>query len=132
MGIFLTVPKVRVAEAGMIVDTVACNADVAVGDAVALEGEIAVKALATSLSTMPAVGIVVEKPSATTCKINTEGFQDFSGLVAGDTYYVSETTAGAITNTPPSTPGSYQQTIGVAHTPTKLYVAIDYTLAKVT
>jgi hypothetical protein len=69
-----------------------------------------------------AVGFVsAAVSSGATATVNFEGtIAGLSGLVPGDTYFLSATTPGAITNTPPSASGSIVQSVGVAISDTEL------------
>ena len=53
------------------------------------------------------------------------GLKDISGLDAGDLFFLSATTAGAITKTPPSSAGQAVVRVGEAATNTKLSIQID-------
>ena len=53
------------------------------------------------------------------------GLKDISGLDAGDLFFLSATTAGAITATPPSAAGQAVVRIGEAATATKLSIQIE-------
>lgn len=117
----------------MVPGLYSCNALVNVSDAVYVSAANTVaRAKADQATTLPAVGIVISKPSATSCMVVYGGEVDvFSGLVAGSTYYVSVTTVGAITANPGGVPGQYQQRIGVAKDGNTLVVmAGDATLLK--
>lgn len=70
-----------------------------------------------TLASNPAVCVAV---SATLCRY--AGAWTTTGLTAGATYYVSPTTAGAITTTIPATSGQYIQRIGVAQSTTVLLI----------
>ena len=105
----------------------ACPIGVAVGEAVYLSGADAVdQAKADSVSTMPAIGLVASKPSAVRCIVRyNEEMGGLAGLSPTATYYVSETTAGAITATAPSAIGQVIQRVGVARSATRIVVLID-------
>lgn len=80
------------------------------------------KALGTSLGAAQAIGLSTGTilPGASG-PIQTDGlFIGFVGLTVGARYYLSSTTAGAITATPPSTPGSYVLKVGYAVSSTSL------------
>ena len=53
------------------------------------------------------------------------GLKDISGLDAGDLFFLSATTSGGITKTPPSTAGQAVVRIGEAATNTKLSIQIE-------
>lgn len=48
-----------------------------------------------------------------------------SGLNPGQLYYLSAVSAGAITTTPPSTPGHYVTRVGEAATPAQLIIQLE-------
>lgn len=104
----------------------ACPAGVAVGDAVYITGADAVdKADASAIGTSPAFGLVRFKPSTTECIVQSSGEMDvFAGLTAGDTYYLSASTPGGITNVTPGN-GETVQPLGFARNGTTLFVLID-------
>lgn len=118
-------------EATRIVITTPCSLDVAVNDWVALKGGVAVKAFATSLDRLPCVGVVIEKPWPGEARIMSMGMKLTTGLIADAVYYVSATIAGTITDLPPGTPGTYQQKVAIALSPTNVWVAIDQTIKNV-
>ena len=60
-----------------------------------------------------------------TVKVIVAGTIDLSGLDAGDLYFLSPTTAGAITLTPPSGSGQAVTRVGEAATTTKLATHIE-------
>ena len=97
-----------------------CAPAVAIGQAVYMSGANTVApALANSITTMPAIGVVVAKPSTTRCTVmrDTE-VSGFTGLTPGQNIYVSEVTAGLLTNTIPILIGARRQIMGVASSST--------------
>ena len=85
--------------------TGACFNTIAVGDLVYAAGSGKAMALADPFNTskMPAVGIVVSKPTPSSCVVQTSGVvSGLSGLIAGQYVFISR--AGRPTTTPP-TPG---------------------------
>jgi len=108
-----------------------CTATEVAGNAVYLSAaDTVAQADATDTTKMPAIGIIVSKPDATSCWVCHHGVvTGLSGLTAGSRYYVSET-AGAITTTPPTAGGSVVQIIGVAKSTTELIVmpCLDYSI----
>jgi hypothetical protein len=84
---------------------------------------------ATSVTTAPCVGFVTSKPTATSAIVQTNGFlTGFSGLVAGDTYFLA--VGGGITTTPPNTVGNIIQKLGIAISSTVIWVqpVLDFTI----
>ena len=84
-----------------------CSSGTVVGDAVYIAGSNLVQpAKANAQATMPAIGLVVSKVSSTHCFVRRLAETTvFSGLIPGDSYRISEITAGAITNVAPPAPG---------------------------
>ncbi len=103
-----------------------CPVAVSVGDAVFITGADAVdRADASSVATSPAFGFVRFKPSTTSCLVQSAGEMDaFGALVAGDTYYLSDSVPGGITNVAPSG-GPTVQPLAFARNATTLVILID-------
>ena len=64
----------------------------------------------------------------TTVKVIVVGLKTMSGLDAGDLYFLSPSTAGAITLTPPSSAGQAVVRLGEAATTTTLAIQIEPTI----
>jgi hypothetical protein len=110
-------------------ENVPCLAGVVVGDAVKIVSGTAEKAIGTSLVNANVLGIVVNKPTATLCDIQFAGLTPisvFSGsLTANGEYFLSESTAGLLTLTPPGTGGGYVLiSLGVAFDADRLRISI--------
>lgn len=76
---------------------------------------------------LPVIGMVVAKPTTTTCIIQTLGYLDgFTGLSEGETYYLDDD--GKITNVPTTTATEALYVIGVAKSSSRLELRIgsDY------
>lgn len=104
-----------------------CTATETVGDVVYIFGSNDVRqADATALSTSAAtVGIIISKPTATTCVVVTDGEAAvFGGLTPGAIYYVAKGSPGDITATPITAPGIVKA-VGKAKNATTLQVDID-------
>jgi len=88
------------------------------------------KANATSMATMPAVGVVTSFPDPLHCTIVMVGARGgFVGLVPGTSYYVDNAVPGGITSDVSSGPGPFVlgnviQKVGVAINPTTMLVAM--------
>lgn len=128
--------SILIAPAGPIVVTmidleIDCSSGTIVGDAVYISGsDLVAPAKADSLTTMPALGIVVRKTSLTHCFVRRLAETTiFSGLTPGASYRISEVIAGAITSAAPPAPGSLPlfvyQSIGWAVSPTNLAIDPD-------
>ena len=91
-----------------------CPTTVSVNDVVYQNGANSVsRALANTNATMPAIGLVISKPTTTTCIIARSGEISYAGLPTVDaSYYVSAVSAGAITTTPPSGANRVVQRVG--------------------
>ena len=111
----------------------ACTAGVGVGDFVRLTGNPGpeVEPADAYLQTkIPCVGVVVDKPTSTSCSVRTLGPASvFAGLTPGKVYWLNAT--GTIQSSPPAAPlGTirYAQAIGYALDATTLMVDIDPTV----
>lgn len=111
-------------------ETYDCPSTVAVRDVVYLSGAGTVdKARADSAATMPAIGVVLSKPSSTTCVVKAmDSVDGFTGLTADTLQYVSPTTAGALTETAPTTAGQLVQQVGFSRNTTTLVVQLGTTI----
>lgn len=107
-------------------DAYTCAAEVSVRDAVYLSGSGAVgKADANDPFKQPVVGLVVSKPTETTCRIIYYGeISGFTGLTVGVSCFLS-LTPGEITANPPTSPGSIIQKVGFARSSSTLVVFVD-------
>lgn len=113
-----------------------CGAGVAVGEWVYVSGaDTVTEADATALATMPSIGRVVYKPTATTCYVKNYGYAYDAAAnagfgdawVAGEEYFVSET-AGQITITAPPV---WPQFVGVAASTQRFKILIGPNLGLV-
>lgn len=96
-----------------------------VGDFVSvIDGKI-VPAKADALSTLPCIGVLVEKVDSENTTIINHGIVDMTGLTAGANYYISDIDAGKITTVVPAT---FVQKIGKSISSTKLWLDIDNTI----
>ena len=75
----------------------------------------------------PVLGIVMRLNALTgeTVKVIVIGLKELLGLDAGDLYFLSPSTAGAITLTPPSSAGQAVVRVGEANTSTKFAIRIE-------
>lgn len=101
-----------------------CPSGVSEGDFVYFTGSNSVDlADSTVLTKSPAVGVVVNKPTTTSCLLAHEGKIDlFSGLTPGSLYFLG--VSGAISSTAPSSVGEVVQRLGVAINVTSLLLTI--------
>ena len=65
------------------------------------------------------------KPAGASINVIVRGLLATSGLDAGDEYYLSAASAGAITKTAPSSSGQYLTRIGEAGTSTQLIIKLE-------
>ena len=106
-----------------IFDEATADQAVALGDIVYISGAGTVDlAKADAASTYKVVGVVtVAAALGGTAQFQTQGIAGgFSGLTAGDLYYLSAATAGSETSTAPSTVGQYVVFLGKAISATEL------------
>lgn len=104
-----------------------CPGAVAVGHVVYSTGAASVdKAKADSSTTMPAIGVVLSKPSPTTCIIAPVALlSGFGGLAANAKVYVSTSAAGAVQQARPTSFGHVTQAVGLAVSTTQVLFSID-------
>lgn len=79
----------------------------------------------TDASKVPAVGVIVEKSTATRCVVQVIGETSIFTTVPGDRYFIS--TSGTATNVPPTPSGSdlYQQLVGVGLESSRLLLSFN-------
>ena len=92
-----------------------CSVSVQLLDAVFIDAADSVdRANSSSISTMPVIGIVTEKPTSTTCKVQRNGaIAGFSGLTVKEAVFV-DTSDGGISTTIPIASNAIKQKIGIA------------------
>lgn len=110
-----------------------CAASVAVGQFVKLDGTAGPgvePADAFFVAKIPSIGVVVDKPTTTSCSVRTLGAAAvFSGLLAGKVYWLNA--LGTIDAAPPVAPlGTvrFAQAVGYALDSTTLMVDVDPTV----
>ena len=106
-----------------------CFENVPQGDAVyarASDGQVG-KAIASDTFDKALVAGIAEttKPAGQSVKVIVSGIVSTSGLNAGDQYFLSAASAGAIVETPPSTAGQYVTRVGEASTATQFAIRIE-------
>jgi hypothetical protein len=95
-----------------------------VGDVLYLVSSTYVKAIASAANTAEVVGVVSRVLDADNFEMTLSGeVSGLSGLVAGEVYFLSASTAGLLTVTEPSVVGQVSLPVGVASSTTTLYVA---------
>lgn len=125
MGIFVTSPPFIV-ETEKMIKTLSCNVNVAAGNWVVMKNGILERAQSDNLGNLPAIGIVISKPTNNTATVVTEGWIDLSGLSGGKEYYISASVPGGMQDNAGSV--NIVQKVGTAYTDTKFYVDVDSTL----
>jgi len=113
-----------------VAPTLTCDSGVAIRDAVYLDGSgVIQKADATSISTAPAVGVVISKPTSVSCRVVANGLvAGFSGLTIGE-LYLSET-AGELTSTAPTASATIFQSMGRAISTSVVLVKVDVAIER--
>lgn len=95
-----------------------------IGDVLYLNGSVYTKAIATAANTAEVVGMVSRVISATQFELTLSGeVSGLTGLTAGEVYFLSAATAGALTVTEPTVVGQVSIPVGVASSTTTMYVA---------
>lgn len=115
------------------IENATCDATVTVGSVVRFNGVSFVNALANNFGNSKVIGICTSKSDATTCNVQVTGFTSsiFAGLTSGASYFLSETTPGGITSTPPSGSGEYVIKIGTGFEANKLVIQIERIVKRV-
>lgn len=105
-----------------------CPASVAVTDVVYFSSSNTVDKASSEAGvgqTGEAIGVVLSKPTSTTCFVVFAGkVGGFSGLIPGNLYFQDPTTPGGVSATPPSAPGELAQRIGIASSATELVLKL--------
>ena len=106
------------------IENIACVASVAVGNVVRLSGTTVINALADSFTNSKAIGICVSKSSSTVCNVQVTGFTAdiFGGLSANTLYFLSDSTPGSITTTPPTASGAVVLQVGTPKSATSIVI----------
>lgn len=92
------------------------------GDIVRLDGTTYIKAKADSTVNSEVAGIVIENNSPDIFTLSVGGYINiFSGLTAGNVYFLSDTTEGTLTDIEPSDDGHISKPIVIASTTTSGY-----------
>lgn len=97
-----------------VIQDLPCDSSVYIGAVVRMSGSTVVNALADSRANSNVIGICVSKSSSTLCNVQVIGFTDsiFSSLDVTKNYFLSDTVAGAITTTIPTTAGHVVLNLG--------------------
>lgn len=120
----VSVQKINIAEQ----DIYACGVSVQVNEVVYINASgVLMRAKADSKTTMPAIGIVTEKPSSTTCRIALFKKITTVGGTNREKLFVSTSSAGQITNVAPSSASHVWQRVGFGLGTTEQVIQIDST-----
>jgi hypothetical protein len=108
------------------IEDLVCDASVSVGNMVRMNGTTVVNAQADSFVNSKVFGVCVAKTNATTCNVQVTGFTDdiFVGLSTNELYFLSDSTPGAITTSPPTASGAVVQQVGRPVSSTSLVINI--------
>lgn len=114
------------------IEDITCDASVAVGNLVRMNGSTVVNALADSFTNSKVIGVCVSKSNATTCNVQVTGYTDniFAGLATNSIYFLSDSTPGGITTVPPTASGSVIQQIGKPQSTTSMVINITVGLVR--
>lgn len=121
------IPKIEVLEGAW-----GCTVTEQVGDAVFENVANSVRqADANSTANMPVIGVIINKPTPTTCIIARSGEVTLAGpLAVGQEYYASSTTPGQLTILIPVLSGQIAQYVGYAKNTTTLVVQLGTPLVR--
>jgi hypothetical protein len=125
--------RITAAESGAVVSGSSTSKNIAqtahgfsIGEILTLSGSTYVKAKADSVTTSDVVGMVSAVIDANNFTLTCSGFvSSLTGLTAGETYFLSDSTAGAITLTDPTAINSVSKPVFLAATTSSGYV-INY------
>lgn len=93
-----------------------------VGNIIRLDGTTYIKAQANSVENAEVVGIVTSVTGTTAFVVTLGGYvSGLTGLIAGNVYFLSETTAGLMTNTEPTSAGQISKPVFLASSTTEGY-----------
>lgn len=80
----------------------------------------------TDLATMPSIGVIISKSSATSCEIQTQGIVTTTGLTAGVPYVIGlDSKLSASPPAPTAIGKTITQGVGTALSSTELLIAFD-------
>lgn len=110
--------------AGTVIENVTCDVSVYVGAAIRMSSGVAVNAQADSEANSNVLGFVESKPSSTLANVRLVGKSEavFAGLDETKEYYLSDSVAGGITDTPPVGSGKVVLKVGQPFTSTEFVV----------
>lgn len=106
--------------------TYTCSASLSVGQIVYVSGSNTVDlADNTNINTVPCIGMIISKPTSTSCTIkNTGEVTNLTGIIPGQKYYVGS--GGAITDTPPTTTNTITQIVCVGVKNDTILLTLSY------
>lgn len=109
------------------IENITCDPSVSVGDIVRMDGSTVIRALANSFTNSKVIGICTSKSDATTCNVQVCGFTSniFAGLSNTATYFLSDSTPGALTSTAPTATGSYVIRIGKTYNGSSIIIQLE-------
>lgn len=108
----------------LVIHNVPCDPSVIVGDWVRMSGGIAIKAIADDVDNSNVLGLVEFKGSSTTANVRVLGVSEaiFTGLDETKEYFLSDSTAGEMTTTPPTADGHVIVRVGQPYTSDRFLV----------
>ena len=104
-----------------------CETTVSVGDYVYIQPDgVLDKAIASDITTMPAIGKVSSKPSANVCIVSDKLIDsDYTGVTPKGQMFVSGSVAGTIEDVPPAGANVVIQQVGIGLSNEQVLVDID-------
>lgn len=115
-----------------VIENATCTAGTAVGDWVRMNGSTAQPAQADTFANSKVIGVVISKSAATTCNIQVTGFTTaiFGGLSVNSLYFLSTTTAGAMTTSAPTGSGEIVVSLGKPYSTTQFDIKVTTQLQR--
>lgn len=109
-----------------VIENATCDSSVLIGNVVRMDvssGSVH-NALASNITNANVIGICISKSSATTCNVQITGVTSgvFSSLDLSKNYFLSDSTPGALTTSPPTAAGSIVLIVGKPYTTTRFII----------
>lgn len=109
-----------------VIENTTCDSSVAIGNAVRMDVSTSTvfNALANNITNANVIGICISKSSATVCNVQVCGYTTsvLSGLDLSKNYFLSDSTPGLLTVTPPTASGSIVLIIGKPYTSSRFII----------
>jgi hypothetical protein len=111
-------------DSNVVIENVPCNSIVSAGDWIVMQSGQAEQAQANSLTNSNVLGVVISKSTSVLCNVRIAGVTEslFTALDPTKEYYLSASTPGEMTTTPPSGNGEIVLILGQPYTDERFVV----------